>query len=83
MENEELVSYFTGTANMLNSLADKVEAIRLALVGAVPGFEAEYTKAIKVQEQYSTFSTLNKSPSSPEQALDVARLIAGLRSHKE
>ena len=67
---------------MLNSLADKVEAIRLALVAAVPEFEAEYKKATKAQEQHSTFSTLRKSPSSPEQALDVARLIADLRSCK-
>jgi hypothetical protein len=79
MNNDQLDSYFAGTANMLNSLADKVEAIRLALVATVPGFEAAYATAIKVQEPRSTFSTLETRPSSPEQALQVAHLIADLR----
>jgi hypothetical protein len=82
MKNEELDSYFTGTANMLNSLADKVEAIRLALVATVPGFEDAYKTATVDQEQHSTVASLETRPSSPEQALQVAHLISDLRSRK-
>jgi hypothetical protein len=82
MNNEELASYFAGTANMLNSLADKVETIRLTLVATIPQFAAEYQKIAEDQEQHSTVASLETRPSSPEQALQVAHLIADLRSRK-
>jgi hypothetical protein len=82
MKNEELASYFTGTTNMLNSLADKVDAIRLALVATIPEFESAYRDAVVAQGQHSAVASPSKSPSSQEQALDVARLIADLRSRK-
>lgn len=82
MNSEELKQYFTGTANMLNPLADKVEAIRIALDTSVPGFREAYRDANRGLEHRSAVSSLDKHSPSLEQALQVADLIVRLSSEK-
>jgi hypothetical protein len=85
MENNglgKLAEHLDRTISAIDYTSFRIEAIRHALAVLVPGFEAEYKKAMD-QVRCSDDLARLQSPPSPSKGQQVADLVAGLLSPRK